>query len=686
MVKAIANRKHVSLLDWIIAAVLGLALSLTVWWGLVQGGGLNGGDTFPYFVPQKLVLAEAFANGEIPLWHNLTGLGYPLLAESQAGVFYPPNQVLYRIADVNTAYNSFLILHYWLAFVFAWRFCRCQGSSNAAGWFAASIFVYGWFPARVSLEWSIVGGVWLPLSLWLTDRLIELPSRQRMAVLSLALGTQLLAGHFALAFITQLTILLYGALKLWFREGGRSSLVPLTLLTSSAIALSLGVAAVQLAPTYELKRSSQRAAGQGKAFDPAYGHMPPAYATQIFASWWYWHSQEIRESRAMMRTPGIISAESNAVEAHLYWGMIPLALILCLTSRRVRSRLDNVVVRVWLLLILLAMIYATGWLIPLTRHLPGFGFFIGPGRYTIVCSLGGAILAALVLDSLTLKWRRSSAVCLSLALMMVTIPDLLKSSEHIADAFVVAKSPLGKIDKSWLRQFFDTEQTRHVRLLASGPNVANVFGVSCVPVYLGLGPAICFEERLQRPTGPESKDVNYPSAEEADRLIALGVTHILTTEVIERPTDSITLIQQFPDAVLNAIWGRGSQPCYLYELAHATGRVVSQPASALTDYQFVEQSNTLVSLKVNLQQNADVVLRELMFPGWNVFVDGKPAKPTTEADPIMRATNVASGAHTITWKYQPASFTIGAWISLISIAGLLATIAWPKRKNRVPDA
>ena len=62
-----------------------------------EGGGLVGGDTYPYFLPQKIVLAESFARGELPLWHNLTGLGYPLHAESQAGVFYPTNQILYRL-------------------------------------------------------------------------------------------------------------------------------------------------------------------------------------------------------------------------------------------------------------------------------------------------------------------------------------------------------------------------------------------------------------------------------------------------------------------------------------------------------------------------------------------------------------------------------------------------------------
>ncbi len=72
--------------QWLLATMVGLGLSLGVWWGLARGGGLVGGDTYPYFMPQKLMLAESLAAGEIPLWHNLTGLGYPLHAESQAGV------------------------------------------------------------------------------------------------------------------------------------------------------------------------------------------------------------------------------------------------------------------------------------------------------------------------------------------------------------------------------------------------------------------------------------------------------------------------------------------------------------------------------------------------------------------------------------------------------------------------
>ena len=680
MDQASANSKNVLLFDWIVAAVIGLGFSLAVWWGLAVGGGLVGGDTFTYFLPQKLILAESYARGEVPLWHPLTGLGYPLLSESQAGVFYPPHQLLYRITDVNTAYNACVLLHYWLAFLFTWRFCRCQGLTNAAGFLAATVFVYGWFPARISHEWSIIGGVWLPLTLWLTDRLLEIPGRGRLALLSLCLATHLLAGHFTLAFINQLTLVAYAILKQWQswpRERGAVKVLQAASIPALAILIALGLASVQLVPTYELKRASQRAEGATPQFDPAYGHMPPWYSTQLFASWWYWHSPEILSSREMMKTPGVISADSNHVEAHLYWGLIPFALILCLFNRRFRSRLDRIVYIRWLIFVGAGMIYATGWLMPVTRHLPGFGYFNGPGRYTIVAALGGGILTGVAFDGLTLQWRRRNVLLLATVIIAVTLPDLLKSSQFVADAIVVPESPLEKLDKSWLRNVFATNHPMTRRLLAPGPNVANLFGVSCIPQYLGLGPAVYFEDRLQPPTGPESGNIEFPEPEELQGINELGVTHILTTEPIANPSESIRLTQQFPDALLNAVWGRGTQPCYLYELTDASGRIVTSPIEALRSFEFVEVSPNSVSFRIDLQQEAEVVLRELMYTGWRVAVDGHSVSSITASDPIMRSTQVAAGQHLVKWTFQPATFRIGAWLSTVNCSLLCLVTIWP---------
>jgi len=150
--------------QWLLAVCVGLLLLCWQWPRLLTGGGLVGGDTYPYFFPQKQLLAEEIAAGRIPLWHDRTALGYPLLAESQGGIFYPPTQVLYRWLPVHTAYHVGFLLHYWGAYVATWRYARSQGLRQWSSLLAALVFVYGWFPARSSLEWSIIGGVWFSVA------------------------------------------------------------------------------------------------------------------------------------------------------------------------------------------------------------------------------------------------------------------------------------------------------------------------------------------------------------------------------------------------------------------------------------------------------------------------------------------------------------------------------------------
>lgn len=653
--------------EWLIAAVIGLGLSLGVWWPLVQGGGLVGGDVYPYFLPQKIALAESFANGEIPLWHNRTGLGYPLLAESQAGVFYPPNQILYRWFDVNTAYNANVLLHYWMAFVFAWRFARCQGVALWPAMLTALVFVYGWFPARISWEWSIFGGLFFPLSLWLTDRLVQKPSAGRTIALAACFAVFLLSGHFTLAFISQLTAITYAVLRIRggvaLPENG-SSQRRTPFLVIAAVGGSMLLAAVQIVPTFELKQLSQRT-GTGDAFDPAFGHMPPAYATQVVASWWYWHHPDVIKMQSMRTSPFAISADTNVVEAHLYWGLLPLGLMLLLLKPSIRNKVRAGQCWLWLILIVAAAIYATGWLMPLTRHLPGFGFFNGPGRYTIVCALGGAILAGHALTAMLSNIRGIKVPLAVVIVCCLTLPDLLWSSQYTAHARAVPVSPLAKIDSSWIRTNLATQGEFNCRLLAPGPNVGNLFGVSCVPQYLGLGPAVYYDKERWPATGPSPVDSEFPSAVDLRKLETLAITHLLTTDPLVKPSPRIELVSQLPDRLLNSMWGRGGQPCFLYRLTESPQRIVSQPESALKSWQPISMTANTVRFEVDLRENADVELRELMYPGWEVTIDGDPVFPN--AATMMRTVSVPKGKHSLAWSFRPASFRVGLWISLLSL-------------------
>ena len=674
--------RPVTRLDWFIAIAVGCALSLGVWRELLTGGGIVGGDTYPYFFPQKQLMAEGFAHGELPLWHDRTGLGYPLHAESQAGIFYPTNQLLYRFFAVNTAYNASILLHYGLAFVFAWRFCRSQTLSHSAALFAAMVFVYGWFPARLSLEWSIIGGVWFPCCLWLTERVISRPSRSNACLLALAFGMHLLAGHFALAFITQLCCLGYAMLT-----SGRATSVEVnvtsinrvraSVLVTAAVAAGICLAAVQLIPTLELRQLSQRD-GSSAAFNPAYGHMPPVYLSQLFASWWYWHSPEIVQSRQMLQFPFLMSpADTNQVEAHLYVGLIPLGLVLCVLQDSIRQRLRATNYRVWLILSGVAIVYAFGWLVPVMKHVPGFGFFMGPGRYTIITTMGLAIVSGLVLDALLRRSSRAIQFLITAVVAVITLYDVLVSGDApVCDAQIVPTPPIVGLQDSWVAATFAEEPG--ARLLASGPNVCNLFGVSCVPQYLGLGPAEYFQGDALFETMPINSDTEFPSPFDVERLRDRGVTHMLTQEVIAKPSPELELVRAAPDSFLNRVWARGNAACCLYRLKTATGRVEIEPASALNQFSWIEQRPSQQVFEVSLKAGAVVSTNELMFPGWHVSIDGSEA-PAMTTDGFHRSVKVAAGEHTIAWTFRPLCFMLGASVSLVTLTAMCVFVLMSRR-------
>lgn len=705
--------------DWLTALIISAALTAFFWKGLLFGGGLVGGDTYPYFFPQKQLIAEEFAAGRIPLWHDRTALGYPLLAESQGAIFYPVTQILYRLCDAHSAYHSSLLLHYLLATLFTWRYARSQGLRQPTALLVALVFVYGWFPARASLEWSIIGGVWFPLCLWLTDRLIKSPSILCLSALSLAMAAHLLAGHYTLAFITQLTCVALSLLAqpCKMADGQAPNASPVASATTSrikaagwtiaAIGIALLLAAVQLLPTLELRQASQRD-GQENVFNPAYGHLPPVYLSQLFASWWYWHTPELIQTRAMMQTPFRSPADTNAVEAHFYAGLLPLALCLSLLNRSLRQRIPPAIRHPWPLLTALATLYAFGWLVPLFRHLPGFGFFMGPGRYTIVATLGLAILAGASLDALL---RRQSALFRSLVVTSIaafTFVDLQWSSMAVSDAVIVDNPPWKSLPESWLaRELQKADHQSPVRLLAPGPNIANLFGISCVPHYLGLGPAAYFQEKF-RLKGPDSNpDQSFPSEQQEARLRLLGVTHILATDPIPLPAASLELVASGPDKFLNRVWGRGAAPCFLYRFQNPPARIFIEPLDSAASVQILERIPGKLVVQAFSPHPGVLVCRDLNYPGWTATVtptnadtagnnatatfgqNDRPADaeqpdqipPPQSPDDFRRTVWIPAGKTTVTWQYQPTSLRNGALISFATTLSLILLAAIAKRRS-----
>ena len=89
-----------------------------------------------------------------------------------------------------------------------------------------------------------------------------------------------------------------------------------------------------------------------------------------------------------------------------------------------------------------------------------------------------------------------------------------------------------------------------------------------------------------------------------------------------------------------------------------------------------------INIKTNTNGDRLLFLSDTYFSGWKAFVDGKETK-IYRANYTFRSIAVPSGAHSITFLYDPLSFKIGYSISLISIGLLVAFLTIKKRPYNI---
>lgn len=88
-----------------------------------------------------------------------------------------------------------------------------------------------------------------------------------------------------------------------------------------------------------------------------------------------------------------------------------------------------------------------------------------------------------------------------------------------------------------------------------------------------------------------------------------------------------------------------------------------------------------VQLELEGNQGGILVLTDTYYPGWHAYVDGKE-HPILQANHVFRAVALAGEARQVVFKYEPASFRIGLWLSLLSLAALLV-VGWRMGRSQL---
>jgi hypothetical protein len=409
--RSAAARRAFTLPAWAVPVIYALVCVLLFHEFVLGSGMLLGTDTLGTgyfarnFYTQFVRSFQAF-----PLWDPLLFGGLPFIDGMHGDIFYPPSLSLFFM-NAAQAWGWKMVLHVFLAGVFAYLFLRELGLTREIALFGGLVYMMG--ADLVSLVYpggdgKLFVSALAPLVFLLTERAVTRRRISDYALLALSVSLVIFTSHMQLAYFVIWGISLYALFRLaaWWRAEKKTAAAAAHFgAFALAGVLGVGAAAVQFFPPLGYLRSySHRAEKTLQAEGASAYEYSTTYAL---------HPEEI-VSLAVPEFVGDDIAHEDG-RAGTYWGrnvfkinhefagFIPLFLAPLLFLRR-RSAQS------WFFAVLaaLALLYALGANTPVFRLfylIPGVKLFRAPSLTIFLYGLSLATLGALAVQR-ALAWAK----------------------------------------------------------------------------------------------------------------------------------------------------------------------------------------------------------------------------------------------------------------------------------------
>lgn len=374
--------------------VLGVVCALFFWRFFTPEArdrvGYEAGDFTETFYGFHQQTYAAFVAGRWADWADCLWSGYPLGADPQAQLFYPPKWVTF-VALRAQGYGHFpfealtveVAAHYLILSLGTYAWLRGRQLRRGAALLGAVVFAYGGYAMSYAPLQSAVlmTATWLPSILWMLDRFAERGRARDLGWAALASATAFYAGHPQTFLHIALLSGLYWLYRLWQLRRGRAWAAGATALLAGFI---LALIAAQLAPTVGFNLASTRASITYAEASTGFPFVDPL----------------------QMIVTGVVSHWHP-----LFVGLLPLGLAVYALRRPSHERWFWLAVGV--VGLLLSFGERAGWTGVLFNLLPGWDLFRGQERLAVWVSFAMATLAAFggqdALGPLTRAARRALA-------------------------------------------------------------------------------------------------------------------------------------------------------------------------------------------------------------------------------------------------------------------------------------
>ncbi len=632
-------------------------------------------DSVAQFYPWRVLLRRGLRGGELPLWSPYQYCGYPVVGNGQSAIFYPPNWLLLILPAAQFLGVS-LALHFFIAGLLTFCFCRLLRLSVIPALFAALAFSYGGFMVTWALLPTLVASaIWLPGAL----AGIELTQRGRRCwgtvLLAASLGSTLLAGHMQIAAYVWMAAGVYALGRLLYRLWRKQSTVWWPVVAGAGLGLMLGM--VQILPTVELGVNSPR------------GSQVPTPEG--------WQFQQYRSLRAFelltFVSPDALGTPASPSPEDRYWGtkfgivysehcgfagVVTLLLALAAVIYR-RDRIS------WAFaaaaLVVLSVIMGGPLMYLLYFWVPKIGLMGSFTRLLFVYILLIAVLGALGLDRLMRRTcasgrvGRAASYLLGIGFTVVLLAELLPWGQRF-----IPMQPAADL-------YRQTELTRQIeercdpiegRVLAVTPrrawsllhtpdavlppNSATVYGYHSPQGYdsLSIDDYYKFAAKMEHepPAPVENGNMMLLENYTSPLLSDAAVKWIVSREPLRG--DDLRLLWQGEGAYLYR-----AQCASRFRAGNLEGKAI-EPSAVKTGLNYVEVELPPVG-------GGNLLVADTWYPGWRCFVDGRPTAASRSR--VFRQLELAGGAQSALMVYYPATVLWGLFVTLLATGVLAALVA-----------
>ena len=685
------------------------------------------GDFSGQFVAFAGYQYQRMTEGELPLWNPFNNAGLPFVADTQAAVFYSPRWLSIGLSKLGGGYSyntlqmemaAHVLLCTLLMYLFVRRLTLGDARSPLAAFCSAVIIGYGGYTTGYPLLQLAVleAAIWLPL---VALGILE-ATRARglniygIALASLGLALSWLAGHSQTSFLISYVAAGYLAFRcLRLQSRWRS----LTLGMALFAALTLGLYAVSLLPGLEYllltTRETMGFAAKGNGFpirdfaqfvlpgavsqwSPLFVGLPALFFVAVAGSsvW--------RESRFWLLAAGIallLSLGENSAFYSLTYNIAP-----GLRFFRGQERAAIVVAHSLAILCGLGVVRAASWQNHLYRDraLKYWGLFAGlmaalAAGVFIAWQVAGdawseianiAVRSALVAGASYAILRRLLAqpgrIALQLALACLIVfelfsvnmdhPAVFESRSH-DEALSMRPPPLVAQVLADESQPFRVDGYRGLQ-----DNYGSLYGLMDIrgisPLWLKGPELLVYADYADNPLAWELFAVKYVFSGEDSLSVpsqVIGVGSDRWGDVwlhrLDDPRPFVSLYYE-ADVVSTDQWAVELMGDIRY---HERDKIVlhqspelelaGQPAAGSAKVSSFAPEEIVID--IDTSANAILSLSLPDYPGWQAWLDGQPVR-IIRAYASLMAVEIPSGAHTLVLTFAPASYAIGAIISVLT--------------------